>query len=200
MIGKSNAITGGASFGHTVDFISDGLPYAKYIVTDGQSVAAPSPDPTKSGLHFDGWKDSDGNTITFPYTPTSDIQLTAQFISTREGMVLTEANKLICTLGGTEFRKINVGWSIAGYTHGAYGMSGPVLVGLFAGAVNINGYGSSGTLVYKGVTYYYSAGLGSYQRDSYYISTATDVTDLYLCSGNVDVAALTLVKRYLNEI
>jgi len=166
MTRRTNAVAAARSFGHTVDFISDGLPYAKYIVTDGQSVAAPSPEPTKSGQHFGGWLDA-GTAVTFPYTPTGDISLAAQFVTTRDGMVLTAANKLICTLpdaGGYEqkqFRKKNDGWCIAGYMYStAWGTTFPVLVGLTSSAIvyTANGYDSNteGNITYNGVTYYYS--------------------------------------------
>ncbi len=196
------AVENESSFGHTVDFISEGTPYARYMVTDGQSVAKPSPDPTKSGLHFDGWKDNGGNTITFPYTPTSDIQLAAQFVLTREGMVLTEANKLICTIGGSPYRKAGAGWAIAGYstTAGGGAKTGPTLVALTAAAADYGFGNGNASFVYKGTTYYYFVGWVSYWLDGYYDSTATDVADLYKCTGNSAEAALLLVKRYLNEI
>jgi uncharacterized repeat protein (TIGR02543 family) len=203
MIGRSNSVSGGAGFGHTVDFISDGLPYAKYIVTDGQSVAVPTPAPTKEGLHFSGWRDEDENEITFPYTPSGDITFTAHFTLTREGMVLTEANKLICTLNGREYRKTNDGWAIAGYANIGEGTI-PLLVALSAEAADITavGYGSvgrEGSFVYHDITYYYpSARYYTYGNQT---STNTDVTDLYKCTeSTVEAAVLTLVKRYLYEI
>lgn len=203
MIGRSNAITGGAGFGHTVDFISDGAQYAKYIVTDGQSVPQPSPNPTKTGMALLSWQDPSGNAITFPYTPSDDIVLTALFGAYRESMCLTAANKLICSLSGREYRKTNDGWAIAGYRTTAT-FRGPVLVALSVEASDVTavsfgttGYG--GSFVYHDITYRYCG--SSYSMSGGNASTATDVDELYRCTDTTQAgAALTLVKRYLREI
>jgi uncharacterized repeat protein (TIGR02543 family) len=202
MIGRTNAVSGGAGFGHTVDFISEGAQYAKYMVTDGLTVAAPSPDPTKTDLHFAGWHDSEGATIVFPYTPSGDITFTAEFVLVRDGMVLTEANKTICTLSGIKFYKANAGWAIAGYGY-IGGSSCPVLVALSAVEAAITSvWGSTGTggsFVYRGVTYYYPGKNNTATGNQ--TSTNTDVTELYKCTeSTMEAAALTLVKRYLYEI
>lgn len=205
MLGRTNAvvINGSTDFGYTVDFISDGANYARYMVTDGQSVAAPSPDPTKTDLHFAGWRDEDENEITFPYTPSGDITFTAEFTSVRDGMVLTEANKTICTLDERRFYKTNSGWAIAGYVY-IGGRTTPELVALSsdAAAITCEGYGSggpAGSFVYRGVTYYYSG--NNYNVSGNVTSTNTDVTDLYkFAESTMEAAALTLVKRYLYEI
>jgi uncharacterized repeat protein (TIGR02543 family) len=203
MIGRTNAVSGGAGFGHTVDFISDGANYARYMVTDGQSVAAPTSAPTKEGWYFYGWRDEDENEITFPYTPTSDITLTAHFTLTRDGMVLTEANKTICTLGGRRYFKGYSGWAIAGYVFLGDSTS-PLLVALSSGAAavfaeNNGSVGTGGSFVYHDITYYYPG--SSKGMNGNLTSTNTDVTDLYKCTeSTVAAAALTLVKRYLNEI
>ena len=63
---------------HTVTFTVDGEPYEVVSVKDGNSVNAPSVEPTKEG--FDGWS-LNGNTILFPYTPTEDVELIATFLS-----------------------------------------------------------------------------------------------------------------------
>jgi uncharacterized repeat protein (TIGR02543 family) len=204
MIGRTNAVSGGAGFGHTVDFISDGENYARYMVTDGQSVGAPSPDPTKEGLHFSGWRDEDENEITFPYTPSGDITLTAHFVLTREGMVLTEAGKIVCHLWNTIYSKTYAGWAIAGYVF-LGDSTYPVLVAPSAVATEITSkwgsLGTEGSFVYRGVTYYYSGKGRDYGVAGNETSTNTDVTDLYKCTeSTMEAAALTLVKRYLYEI
>ena len=203
MTGRTNAITGGASFGHTVDFISDGLPYAKYIVTDGQSVPQPSPNPTKTGMAFSWWQDPSGNAITFPYSPSDDIVLTALFVPYRVNMCLTAANKLVCKLGSIEYRKTNNGWAIAGY-RSTYSAANAVLVALSVEAsdVTANAFGNAGyggSFVYHDITYHYCGTKYSFQSNL--TSTATDVVDLYKCTDEtLAEAALTLVKRYLREI
>lgn len=209
MIGRTNAVAA-ASFGHTIDFISDNAPYAKYIVTDGQSVAAPSPDPTKSGQHFGGWQD-DGTAVTFPYTPTGDVTLAAEFVTTRDGMVLSEANKLICTLSNRNYRKINGGWCIAGYIYNtgtSPAMSHAMLVGLTEASVvwgvpNYNA-GVGGSITYNGQLYYYSNNInpqGTIGEGGDWTSSATDVTDLHKTTASTYAAAAEwLIKKYLYEI
>lgn len=207
MIGSSNAciILGASDFGHTVDFISDGASYARFTVTDGQSVPQPSSNPTKTGMAFYSWQDPSGNAITFPYTPTDDVTLTAFFGSYRDDMCLTEANKLICVLGGRAYRKTNDGWAIAGYRGASStNFSYPVLVALSveASAVTAVPYGTTGyggSFVYHDITYHYCS--NDYGMDGDLTSTATDVDELYKCTdATVAEAALTLVKRYLGEI
>jgi len=203
MIGKTNSVTCGAGFGHTVEFINEGANYARYMVTDGQSVPQPSPNPTKTGLRFYRWVDSLQNAITFPYTPTGDITLSAVHANYREDMCLSEADKTICVLSGRNYYKTNAGWAIAGYTSSA-SMTAPVLVALSAddAAVTALYYGSTdlgGSFVYHDITYYYCGSRWCWGGE--YTSTATDVTELYKCTDTtMAAAALTLVKRYLGEI
>lgn len=57
----------------TVTFMADGHPYAISSVTSGQSVYAPSPNPTSESGSFAGW----GRAL--PFTPTEDTVLNAEF-------------------------------------------------------------------------------------------------------------------------
>ena len=72
---------GGAALAHTAKFIVDGSNYAIHSVTDGQPIVSPI-SPSKTGYTFKGWTDSNGNTISFPYTMSaSEETLAASFIS-----------------------------------------------------------------------------------------------------------------------
>lgn len=80
MLGRTNAavINGTTDFGYTVDFISDGANYVRYLVTDGQSVPQPSPPAPTGTEQFLCWTSGDTK-ITFPYKPTGNVTLTAIF-------------------------------------------------------------------------------------------------------------------------
>lgn len=72
---------GGAALAHTATFTVDGSNYAIHSVTDGQPIVSPI-SPSKTGYAFKGWQDSNGNTISFPYTMSaSEETLAASFIS-----------------------------------------------------------------------------------------------------------------------
>lgn len=77
----SYAGSGGAALAHTATFTVDGSNYAIHSVTDGQPIVSPI-SPSKTGYAFKGWTDSNGNTISFPYTMSaSEETLAASFIS-----------------------------------------------------------------------------------------------------------------------
>ena len=66
----------------TLDFNDDAsTPRTVYVDKEGGSVAEPA-DPVLTGYTFKDWntqEDGSGDTITFPYTPTGDITLYAQW-------------------------------------------------------------------------------------------------------------------------
>lgn len=74
---------GGGSIagGYTVTFMSNGAEYSVVSVTAGQSISAPKSKPSKSGKYFVGWftAASGGALVEFPYTPTADVTLYANF-------------------------------------------------------------------------------------------------------------------------
>lgn len=77
----SYAGSGGAALAHTAKFTVDGSNYAIHSVTDGQPIVSPI-SPSKTGYAFKGWQDSNGNTISFPYTMSaSEETLAASFIA-----------------------------------------------------------------------------------------------------------------------
>jgi hypothetical protein len=76
---------------NTVTFTADGVPYEITSVKDGNSVNAPLTSPTSAGYMFGGWRINDEN-ITFPYTPESDVEITAAFISEAISELYTNYN------------------------------------------------------------------------------------------------------------
>lgn len=71
----------GVSGGYTVTFVANGSNFEVCSVVAGKSVAQPNT-PTSEGQLFNGWyTDATGGTkVMFPYTPTQDTTLYAQFI------------------------------------------------------------------------------------------------------------------------
>lgn len=72
---------GGIDGGYNVTFVSGGDDYAIVSVVAGNSVTRPA-NPTQTGYSFTGWYTAatGGEKITFPYTPSGDTTLYAQFI------------------------------------------------------------------------------------------------------------------------
>lgn len=72
---------GGIAGGYTVTFMNGGTEYSVISVTAGQSIMAPTPNPSKSGEYFVGWYTAatGGSLVKFPYTPTADTTLYASF-------------------------------------------------------------------------------------------------------------------------
>lgn len=65
----------------TATFKSDGTIYSMVTVTNGQTVSAPSPNPTSESGTFAGWLNAlSGESVTFPLTPTEDLWLNAEFV------------------------------------------------------------------------------------------------------------------------
>lgn len=68
---------------HTVTFTVDGEPYEVVSVKDGNSVNEPTT-PEKEDLMFVGWLGSENTLLSFPLTPTDNIELLAKFDDTLE--------------------------------------------------------------------------------------------------------------------
>ncbi len=82
--------SGGASLlDYTVTFLVEETPYEISSVKTGNSVSAPGTNPTSDSGIFAGWQDADGNTISFPYTPTGDNELKAVFVKSYADQLYT---------------------------------------------------------------------------------------------------------------
>lgn len=81
-VDMSNAPATSGGLDYTVIFTSEGEPYEIVSVKDGNSINAPETIPIgKSGVLM-GWQ-INGETIMFPYTPTSDTEINAKFSTVR---------------------------------------------------------------------------------------------------------------------
>jgi hypothetical protein len=65
---------------YTVTFIVDGETYEIVSVKQGNSVDAPSVEPTSDEGNFAGWY-IEGERVTFPFTPTANTEILAEFSS-----------------------------------------------------------------------------------------------------------------------
>lgn len=72
---------GGVAGGYNVTFSASGLTYAFMSVEPGQSVARPTGSPVRDGYAFTGWytEAEGGERAKFPFTPTEDVTIYAQF-------------------------------------------------------------------------------------------------------------------------
>lgn len=82
---------------NTATFMVDGKPYEIISVKNGNLVNAPTTDPTSADLHFCGWY-TNGNKQEFPFTPTEDCEIVAEFSSVRKEMEFKFAGELIATV------------------------------------------------------------------------------------------------------
>ena len=81
IIEETESEGGIVSLGRTVVFNKEGSDYAIHTVVEGNSVSEPVP-PSKDGYTFVGWRTllSGGELVTFPFVPTEDVTLYAQFL------------------------------------------------------------------------------------------------------------------------
>ena len=81
------------TFYHTVTFDSDGgSAVASQKVLDGAKATRPTPDPTKDGFTFNGWKNADVDWDFNSNTVTSNITLTAQWAGSSIGGIIELLN------------------------------------------------------------------------------------------------------------
>jgi uncharacterized repeat protein (TIGR02543 family) len=73
-----------------VTFVSAGTAVDPLTFT-GTALAKPT-DPSRTGYSFTNWKDSSNNTISWPYTPTSPITLTAQWTINTYNITITQTS------------------------------------------------------------------------------------------------------------
>lgn len=71
---------GGVPGGYTVTFMSGTAVHASLAVVSGGYINAPS-QPEKEGYSFLGWVDSKGDGVAFPYYPTADVTLNANYLA-----------------------------------------------------------------------------------------------------------------------
>lgn len=84
-VDMSNAPTSIELLDHTVTFTVDSEPYEVVSVKDGNKVNEPTKPTSDSGV-FAHWENENGDTIHFPYIPTSNTNLTSVFYNQIYGL------------------------------------------------------------------------------------------------------------------
>ena len=196
---------------HTVTFLVNGEVYEVLSVKEGHSVNAPATNPNQEGSFFYGWtigENTEENLIKFPYTPTDNIELNC-FFKTVHTEIELSAGEWVCYLGSSSkysHEKYNNEWAILGsyYTNGYIA---PVVVGLTSSACIVSGhytnnpsmssasYWKSGTVEYDGVTYYYSAFLYGWYKNTMPSSNSYNTQ----INEDPQAAALSTLKYYFND-
>lgn len=102
----------GGNIGYQVTFTVDGEPY--YIVSclEGESITEP-PKPTVEGA-FLSWQ-LNGVDITFPYTPNTNVELTANIATVHTEIEVTNAGEQLYSYSGGTITKANSGMAVFGY-------------------------------------------------------------------------------------
>ena len=90
----------------TITFNTDGgSEVASVKVYEGSEAQTPT-EPTKIGYTFAGWKNAEGEVVEFPYTPTDNVTLTAQW-------TINQYTITFNTVGGTEIASITQNYGTA---------------------------------------------------------------------------------------
>lgn len=161
-----NVASGGITDGYTVKFKVNGNDYYIASCQQGESITEP-PTPTMQGATFGAWQ-LNGVNIEFPYTPSTDVELTAQFSTVRTEMEIYDAGTLLWNRSGNLKYKNNNGTAICGMTSNARNF---ILVGLSADDVAFDYPTSTGNITYDSTTYYYCTYNSS--------ETATDINSAF---------------------
>lgn len=174
---------------HTVTFIVNDKPYLIQSVNDGTSIKPPQIPQHNQGIFFKGWKN--GNEfITFPYTPTKDIELIADFAHARS-MLEVVKDQNVGQIGDTnyygyyitrDYIKQNDGWAIGGFCakgfrtdsysfngESYYFCTGGILIGETLESVSFTVGNSGKSFIYdkNGKTYYYNMPSWWQNKDSW---------------------------------
>lgn len=159
-----NVAGGGIENGYTVTFKVDGNDYYISSCQQGEAITEP-PTPTIEGKIFGGWI-INGDFITFPYTPSADVEATA--LLTTKNFLVGNGDTITIMRGFTfACNNLTAGNGFAGnkdlcgYNLGSDGMTGVIIVTKVSRNNAIKRTPSemyanaSNSLEYNGQTYYY---------------------------------------------
>jgi hypothetical protein len=163
---------GGIQGGYTVTFKVDDNDYYIASCEAGGTITEP-PKPTSETGNFTAWQ-LNGVDVSFPYTPSADVELTAHFATVRTEMEVYDAGTVI----RTNVTKTNNGTAIAGRTS-YWGGSVTVYITMLLSTEQANTAmtGSNvqtGNTTYDGVTYYYSYAIGDGQNQDFWEATGAN--------------------------
>lgn len=156
-------IKSGGGLDRTVTFTADGVPCEITSLKAGNSVNAPATVPTSENGTFEEWQDTEGNRISFPFTPEAEeTELVALFLTVRDSISVTNKDTLIATgVRNSEYRgqviKSYDGLAVCGYTKNTDGISGYYyLVSETKDGCKATNLVYVGTAEYNGKIYHYS--------------------------------------------
>jgi len=170
LIGKSlGGGSGGITGGYTVTFKVDGEDYYIASCQQSESITEPPVPTVETGKTFTGWKDGNGNVISFPYTPTTNIELTANIVNYN---FLVSAGEIIGTVNNINYYLVdgrsNDICAITSVYRTVFPFNQqytPIVISKTNSPNNMMTYTDSatrvasvqGNLTYNGTTYYYSS-------------------------------------------
>lgn len=179
---------------HRVNFKVDEQNYQIITVKNGQSVSAPSPNPTSESGTFAGWLN--GETITtFPLTPIEDLELNAKFSAVRTEMEWNESGFWLRN-DGYDYQKLNNAKTLGGTAFTRY--SGTyryyiVMVGETMEAVQTNPSITVSNLEYDGRIYYY---VSQYTTDKSATNSYNFTPDNTPSYASAEAVAKATLDRY----
>lgn len=161
---------GGISGGYQVTFKVNEEDYYFASCEAGNSITAP-PDPVTQKL-FGGWKDKDNNTISFPYTPSDDIELNADIINYDFGLSVTQiinGNQYAANHMPNGPYNVIVAFDTSGYAFAIskIAVTGNPLVSTIWNSADHWYANIDNAFTYNGETYYYGKSVKSMIAQSY---------------------------------
>lgn len=148
---------GGIEGGYTVTFKVDNNDYYIASCQQGESITEP-PTPTGTGV-FTAWQ-LNGTDVPFPYTPSADVELTANFATVRTEMEVNNTTDILWTFNGTDYTKANANKAICGSIQKSGYTPTLMLVATTLAdtktSPNMSGSTTTGDITYNGTKYYFS--------------------------------------------
>lgn len=133
-------------------YSADGVVIASYLIRQGDAINPPVDDAN--------WKDGNGAVVSFPYTPTSDTDLTIFYQLVRSEIELHNASDVWYSHSTTgDKRKGSDGWAIVGYAETVNSSNQPrYTFYIVAETIDslLNTYGNRATVDYNGQTYHFN--------------------------------------------
>lgn len=201
--GATNVLPSGGTAGQVLSKVDE----VDYNV-GWEDAPSGSPLTTKGDVHVFGASDArlpvgtDGQVLTADSEATLGMKWATPSGggggSTNEALVLNTAT-LICTLKSRTYTKVNEGWALAAYIGTT--SSGPLLISTVADNVTYiassgGPFTYAGTLIYNGVTYYYSATEHFWGGD-YSDTSGTGRAKMFF--NNYEMARKELLDRYFRN-
>ena len=170
LVPKVLTIPSGSNIGYEVKFKSEGNDYYVAQCLQGDTISEP-PTPTSQSGTFTAWQ-LNGTDVSFPYTPSADVELVAHFATVRTEMEINTTVPVLWEYNGQAKKTYNgtaiCGQTLAGDWHamGLIGESANDIAVTWAGGSIYN----STTKTYNGTTYYCAG---------YYRNNLANINDVF---------------------